>query len=450
MFTTIVERFVSFRRIPMRVVVITALTSWALQIGAILQGQPLFIIALFTLIPWIPLAFFEGLWKYQHYQWIAVFAIVTALQVGHLGEHAFQVTQIAALNGTVACPPPVDSPANARRAVESGIRSPEQDATGRTVTSIVQPTTTGEPKIDGNGNTTSGPPACGVFGQLDFETVHLVWDTAVWLGALMLLTRFPRNIWLWVAMIAASIHEIEHLFLGYIFFFEGEKSFAVMKQLWATTVSGNSVTAQPVGLEPDVANFYEAGGRTGIMGKNGLVERVLFNTTGTFPLRPYLHFGYNTVVVIPTVIAFFVQVRRAYDEYLARALPELTEDQLVATTPRLQNERFAPGSVIVRQGDLADRLYIISRGRVEVVRRMPDGEEVVVNHLGPGQYFGEIGLLHGGRRVATVRAVDQVEVLVLDQQTFSNLMTESEMSKDEMERVVRGRVAQLQAMQTPR
>ena len=63
MFSKVFERFVSFRRIPMKVVVITALASYVLQLGAILQGQPLFIIVLFTLLPWIPLAFVEGLWK---------------------------------------------------------------------------------------------------------------------------------------------------------------------------------------------------------------------------------------------------------------------------------------------------------------------------------------------------------------------------------------------------
>jgi hypothetical protein len=446
MVAQVVERFLSFRRIPLRIVAITALASYALQIGAIVQGQPLYIIALYTLIPWIPLAVFEGIWKYEHYGWIAAFAVVTALQVGHLGEHALQVTQLRVLDGVLACPPPRDTEANARRAVELGLRPTGQESTGKVVTSVVHATPDGQPVRDAAGQPVSGPPACGVFGQLDFETVHLVWDTLVWVGALWLLTKFPRNPWLWVAMVAASAHEVEHLFLGAIFFFDTAKQFTYTETLWATTVNGNSITAYPAGVRQTLVDFYDAGGKTGIMGRAGLFEQV-FGLKDVLPIRPYLHFGYNTFVVVPTVIAFFVQVRRAYDEYLARALPQLTEEQLVRATPRLQSLRFPAGAVIVHQGDPADRFYIITRGFVEVVRHTPDGREVAVNRLGEGQYFGEIGLLHGGRRIATVRAVDAVEVLALDRETFVGLMQESEMSRAEVDRLVRQRVLQVRALQ---
>ena len=117
------ERFLAFKRIPLKIVAVTALASYLLQIGAILQGQPLYVIAFYTLLPWIPLLVFEGLWKYEHYNWIAIFAIVTALQLGHLGEHAFQVTEYVFLNGTLACPPPVDDVANARRAAACSNRT---------------------------------------------------------------------------------------------------------------------------------------------------------------------------------------------------------------------------------------------------------------------------------------------------------------------------------------
>ncbi len=443
-YSRILERFVAFRRIPLRIVGVTALASYAMQAGAVLQGQPLYIIALYTLIPWIPLAFFEGLWKVKHYHWVAVFAVVTALQVGHLGEHAFQVTQLRFLDGQIACPPPVDSPANARLAVERGLRPSGDDATGRAASTIGIPNAQGE-ATQQSGKNVTGPPACGVFGQLDFETVHLVWDTAVWLGALVLLLKFPGNIWLWIAMGAASIHEIEHLFLGWIFFQDNAEAYAYMKQLWATTVEGNTVTAHPAGKTAALTTFYEAGGKTGLMGKNGLVENVFFGGGASFPLRPYLHFGYNTLVVVPTVLAFLVQVRRVYDEYLAQALPDLTEEQLIRTTPKLETLRFAAGEDAVRQGEYADRFFIITRGHADVLRTGPDGREVVVNRISPGQYFGEIGLLHGGRRIATVRAVETLEVLALDRAAFAELMSESEMSRQEMDRVVRHRVLQVKA-----
>lgn len=451
MFVKVFENFVSFRRIPMRVVIVTALASYVLQIGAITMGQPLYIIALYTLLPWIPLALFEGLWKYEHYNWIAVFAVVTALQVGHIGEHTAQVVQLAALNGTISCPPPVDNEENTRRAMEAGIRQSNQLATGISSSVVIQPDGRASPRarLDASGRESTGPPACGVFGQLDFETVHLVWDSLVWLGALWLLIRFPFNIWLWVAVFAASAHEMEHLFLGYIFFADTMQGFNYLRQLWATTAQGNIVTAHPVAVRPELVTFYEAGGSAGLMGRNGLVE-TLIGSSGTFPIRPYLHLGYNSLVVIPTVIAFLTQSRKVYDQYLARALPRLTEEQLIAATPRLERLRFPAGEIIVRQGAPADKFYIVTVGQVEVLREEADGTEIAVTRLGVGQYFGEIGLLHGGARVATVRAAGDVEVLALDREGFSGLMDDSEVSKDEIDRIVRQRVQQLRALQSVR
>ena len=435
-FSTIFERFVAFRRVPMRIVVITALASYVLQLGAILQGQPLFIIALYTLVPWIPAFLFEGLWKFEHYNWVAVFAIVAALQVGHLGEHTFQVVQLSVLNGTTACPPPVDSPANAERAVQMGLRPANVEATGRSSSTII--------KADGS----RGPAACGVFGQLDFETIHLVWDSLVWLGALWLLTKFPGNPWLWVAVLAASAHEVEHLFLGWIFFVEKDLAYSYVKTIWATTVEGNLVTAHPAGQVAEASTFYEVGGKAAILARGGLIQNVFNLSPKFFFIRPYLHFGYNTLVVVPTVIAFLVQSRKVYDEYLAKALPSLTEEQLIQTTARLARRKFAPGQVIVRQGDPADDFYIISKGQVEIMRDQPDGgQPILVTRLGRGQYFGEIGLLHGGKRTATVRAAEDVEVLALDRDTFRDLMTESGDTMEDLDRIVRQRVLQLRTMQ---
>ena len=446
------DRFLSFRRIPLKVVAITALASYILQLGAITMGQPIYIIAIYTLLPWIPLVLFEGSWKFKHYNYFAVFAVITALQVGHLGEHAFQVVELRFLGGVLTCPPPKDTAQSAALAMDpkfqpitGAVRPQSQGATGKITTRLVQyDSKTFLPKP----GATATLPACGVFGQFDFEPIHLVWDTLVWFGALFMLTKFTGNKWLWVAMFAASFHEVEHLYLGYIYFFDKAKTFQTVVPMWATFINGSNVKGVPVGPVQAMVDFYHAGGNQGVLGQSGFIERGILNSTaGHFLFRPYLHFIYNSLVVIPTVIAFITQARHAYDEYLHEALPALTPEQLVATSSKLVNRRFTPGTVIVQQGEAADTFYIITRGQAEVVRAGPDGIEQVVNRLGPGQYFGEIGLLHGGKRIATVRAVDTVEVLALDRQTFSHLMDESEVSRAEMDRIVRQRVVQVRAME---
>lgn len=73
---------------------------------------------------------------------------------------------------------------------------------------------------------------------------------------------------------------------------------------------------------------------------------------------------------------------------------------------------FSPNEVIVEEGGLADLVYWIEEGRVEVVRTGEDGDEVVVAELGPGRYFGELASLLGTARTATVRAVSPTTVSV--------------------------------------
>jgi hypothetical protein len=241
---------------------------------------------------------------------------------------------------------------------------------------------------------------------------------------------------------------VEHLFLGWIYFVPGAQEFLYQQQLWATTGEGNIITAWPVGRETVLEDFFTVGGRTGIMGLHGMVETLLLGPASSiFPFRAYLHYIYNSVVVIPTVIAFVLQSRRVYDKYLAKALPELSEDQLVEATPKLERVQYAAGTVVINQDDPADRFYIITRGQAEVVRTAPDGQEILVTRLGTGQYFGEIGLLHGGRRVASVRAATDLEVLALARTDFADLMHESDISKQELDRLVRQRVGQLKALQ---
>jgi ABC-type lipoprotein export system ATPase subunit len=133
------------------------------------------------------------------------------------------------------------------------------------------------------------------------------------------------------------------------------------------------------------------------------------------------------------------------NEYVRRALAPLDLDQLTLASSRLRRVTFARGALIVRQGDVADDFYIVTRGEVEVTLQYPGGQEIVVNRLGRGEYFGEIALLRGGRRVASVRATEEaeVEVMALDRETFARLMDESEPARRELERVMGGRLRAL-------
>jgi MFS family permease len=98
---------------------------------------------------------------------------------------------------------------------------------------------------------------------------------------------------------------------------------------------------------------------------------------------------------------------------------------LEAMAVRLQPVRVADGDVVISQGDLADRFYLIEDGSFEVTRRAgPDGAAAVehLRTMGPGEVFGEIGLLHGIPRTATVTASAIGRLLALDGADFLELV----------------------------
>lgn len=445
----ILDYFFSFKRVPVRVIVLTALLSYGLQIGTILMGQPVYVIVIVTILPWIPVFVFESMWQVKHYHWVAVLGALALLQSAHLVDFVAQTSIITFANGTPACPIPVDNYDNYALAVDEGLREPNQGATGIEVDRIAVPNENGGILLGDDGLPIYGPPACGFFGQLNLPILNLFWDFVLLIIILLVLQRFPTNGWLWFAMIVASWALIEHGVVTYLYYFaSSDLIYTGSEQLWATLVNIDSgiVSAIPVGTVPTLASFYDVSGQFGILGHDGLVGTFAPALNPLLPEKLWLAFLYNTLIAIPLLLAVIWEGRRIYDFYLAEALPNLSRDELVRTTPRLERETFAKDDVIVKQGEPADDFYIISSGEVAVYFEDQDeGAEDYLATLGPGQYFGEVGLMNRSPRMATVRAQsDRVEVMKLDYTTFNSLMSNSEMSRQSVQRVIEQRVIDIQ------
>jgi NADH dehydrogenase len=99
--------------------------------------------------------------------------------------------------------------------------------------------------------------------------------------------------------------------------------------------------------------------------------------------------------------------------------PELVQLRLGGTRG-LSREHYEPGQEVFRQGELGDRLYLVLAGEVDVVREEDAGGRVLAR-LGPGQWFGEMALLHQTVRTATVRCVSPLDVLSLPREEFGVL-----------------------------
>jgi hypothetical protein len=215
----------SVQQVPLRGLVINVLVSMLLLAASVWIGFPLWLTGLIVLLPAIPIYFPVMSWQYRHYGAYAIFAAITALQLGHLSEHVVQNIQLVVTHGWVFS-------------------------------------------------------SRGVFGQLDTETVHFVWNVLIWIGTGYLLFKFGTwNKWLWISFIAASLHSIEHVFL-----------------YWSYVADHQ---------------FYLP---AGIMAKGGLIGSPLG--------RPYLHLVYNLVEIVPFVLAFWDQ---------SKAVPLMTQNEKPAT-----------------------------------------------------------------------------------------------------------------------
>ncbi|MFQ5457734.1 MAG: ATP-binding protein [Myxococcota bacterium] len=82
------------------------------------------------------------------------------------------------------------------------------------------------------------------------------------------------------------------------------------------------------------------------------------------------------------------------------------------------------GEIIMREGDEGDSLYIVADGNVEIMRRTAEGEEIPVTELGAGTIFGELALLEGRRRSATVKTSSAARLLRLDRAPLKKLLSQ--------------------------
>ena len=101
----------------------------------------------------------------------------------------------------------------------------------------------------------------------------------------------------------------------------------------------------------------------------------------------------------------------------AEELESLSRDATLQT--------YARGEQIVRQGEAGDALYVIRSGRARVTVRGDDGQERDVAHLERGEYFGEMSLLTGEPRTASVLADEDLSVLVVYKEALASLLREA-------------------------
>lgn len=113
---------------------------------------------------------------------------------------------------------------------------------------------------------------------------------------------------------------------------------------------------------------------------------------------------------------------RNHTRNLLRRVPlftTVTDEELDNIANHLYQEKYPAGDVIIQEGDVGDKFYILERGKATVWRLDDDQVERKIDEKGPGQYFGEVALVSSAPRNATVRAETPVTTLTLDYSDFN-------------------------------
>jgi CRP/FNR family transcriptional regulator, cyclic AMP receptor protein len=101
------------------------------------------------------------------------------------------------------------------------------------------------------------------------------------------------------------------------------------------------------------------------------------------------------------------------------------EDQLRMLTMVVTRKSAPRSTTIMAGGDPTDSLYIVLSGRLKVMMSDSEGKEVILSILGPGEFFGEMGLIDDEPRSATVITIEPCELLSIAKRDFKKALAEN-------------------------
>ncbi len=124
----------------------------------------------------------------------------------------------------------------------------------------------------------------------------------------------------------------------------------------------------------------------------------------------------------------------------------LTDNELKALAERLRYSPFSKGNIITRQGDERSHwLYIVINGEAEVYLELANGARRTVRTMDKGSFFGEMGLMTGAPRAASVIAKTDVECYRLDKEVFEDILRARPTIVEEITHILVTRKAELDA-----
>jgi signal transduction histidine kinase len=117
--------------------------------------------------------------------------------------------------------------------------------------------------------------------------------------------------------------------------------------------------------------------------------------------------------------------RRAPSRIIPRAFPGIKPNEIEELIAHSQVGAYEPGTILCRENAVENRFYMILEGEAEVSKSINNSEARLLKTLLPGDFFGEMALIHNAPRAATVTAKTPLTTLELDKTAFDRVLHNS-------------------------
>jgi signal transduction histidine kinase len=117
--------------------------------------------------------------------------------------------------------------------------------------------------------------------------------------------------------------------------------------------------------------------------------------------------------------------RRAPSRIIPRAFPGISPEEIEELIINSEVHSYEPGAVLCHEDAIEDRFYMILDGEVQVTKNINNTESRLLQTLSPGDFFGEMALIHNAPRAASVTARTALTTLELDKAAFDKVIRKS-------------------------
>jgi len=96
----------------------------------------------------------------------------------------------------------------------------------------------------------------------------------------------------------------------------------------------------------------------------------------------------------------------------------LDEEELEALATHVVTKKFKKNTIIINEGDVGDSMYVVVSGKLKVFLSDDEGKEIIINMMGPGEYFGELSLFDDSQRSASVMTTESTQLSIISKVDF--------------------------------